>query len=96
MAVGVFFAPASGGFSAPPQHHHEKLLACWAIGDQNSFILLSYRLRFTIGFITVLKLNFQPVGNTASALHFCSAVATLRSYLPPIRDNDIGIRNNTN
>ncbi len=94
-AVGVFFAPASGGFSAPPQHHHEKLLACWAIWDQNLFILLSYRLRFTIGFISVLKLNFRPFGNTASAHHF-SAVASLRSYLPPIRDNDIGIRNNTN
>ncbi len=80
-AAGVFLAPASRGFSAPPQHHHEKLLACWAIWDQNSFALLSYRLRFTIGFISVLKLNFQPVGNTASAHH--SRLWCFASQLPP-------------
>ncbi len=87
-AAGVFLAPPSGGFSAPPQHQHEKLLALLGNLGSKYVRIIVLPLRFIIVFISVLKLNFQPVGNTASA-------HPLASYLPSIRDNDIGIRDDT-
>ncbi len=96
MAAGVFLAPASGGISTPPQHHHEKLLALLGNLGSKFVRIIVLPLRFIIGYFSVLKLNFRPVGNTSSAHHSRLCFATqLPPFLASIRDNDIGIRNNT-
>jgi hypothetical protein len=95
QVAGLFLAPASEGFSAALQLHHEKLLALLGnLGSKFVRIIVLPTAKIYNRLLFSFEAEFSAIWQHRQRSSF-SAVALLRSYLPSIRDNDIWIRNNT-